>query len=337
MTIFDTSDRFRRSLLQGEEQAREEMTRAYGIAWSGIREELDRLTEQIQAALDSGLTVDTSYLLQRQRLQRLERVVIAQLQPWAAVATDTLTGQQRAMLRLGVRHAVGLLHVSEPSISLSFAQINAGALREMVGFAADGSPLRELLQSTTRFAADRVVDSLIRSVAVGLSPRQTAERIRDSLAAPLSRAQTLARTEMLRAYREATRQTYLANSDVVEGWVWHASLDARTCVACLAQHGSAHALDEPMQSHPNCRCAMLPQTPSWSSLGLAGLQEREPVATGEAWLRLQSAATQRRALGPRWDAWRRGELRLYEMTREVADRRWGTYRVERSLTELRLR
>jgi hypothetical protein len=37
-------------------------------------------------------------------------------------------------------------------------------------------------------------------------------------------------------------------------WWWQSSLDKKTCAFCIAMHGTAHPLGEPMVSHPNCRC-----------------------------------------------------------------------------------
>src|SRR5690606_16788234 len=75
------------------------------------------------------------------------------------------------------------------------------------------------------------------------------------------------RTEILNANREASRFTMQQNSNVVAEWVWYASIGT-CCGACLAKHGHTFPLDQPMQSHPSCRCAMVPRTDSWADLGI---------------------------------------------------------------------
>lgn len=67
------------------------------------------------------------------------------------------------------------------------------------------------------------------------------------------------RTEQMDIFRRAAILGYQANSDVVAGWQWEASLDDRTCCACIAMHGSEHPVDEVgPDGHPNCRCCAVP-------------------------------------------------------------------------------
>lgn len=67
------------------------------------------------------------------------------------------------------------------------------------------------------------------------------------------------RTEQMDIFRRATALSYQANADVVRGWQWEASLDDRTCCACIAMHGSEHPVDEVgPDGHPNCRCCAIP-------------------------------------------------------------------------------
>ena len=49
-------------------------------------------------------------------------------------------------------------------------------------------------------------------------------------------ALTIARTEMLRPYREVTQERF-KTSQMVETWTWLATLDRRTCPMCAAIPG----------------------------------------------------------------------------------------------------
>ncbi|MEO1959884.1 MAG: phage minor head protein, partial [Paracoccus sp. (in: a-proteobacteria)] len=148
-----------------------------------------------------------------------------------------------------------------------------------------------------------------------------------------SRATTIMRTESLRAYRHASRATYLANQDVLDGRVWNAHLDARTCVACALMDGTVHAIDATLDGHPRCRCAMIPRTKSWEDLGVKGVADtRPPVRSGKAWLESQPAHVQRAMMGrAKFNAWAAGQIDLDDMVARTYSPQWGTMRSERSL------
>jgi len=114
---------------------------------------------------------------------------------------------------------------------------------------------------------------IIRGIAIGDNPRTAASRmlirVNGHFNGGRNRALNLARTEMLDAHREASREQRKANADVLTGWTWVATLDARTCESCWSQHGSVHDVDEPGPlDHQQGRCTSVPTTKSWKDLGI---------------------------------------------------------------------
>src|SRR5512142_3157 len=66
-----------------------------------------------------------------------------------------------------------------------------------------GTPLADLLAELGPEASKAVRDVLITGLALGEGPRRIGARMRSAFAGNLYRAQSVARTEILRAYREA--------------------------------------------------------------------------------------------------------------------------------------
>jgi len=129
---------------------------------------------------------------------------------------------------------------------------------------------------------------LIRGVAVGDNPRETGRRmvarVRGAFDGGLVRATTVARTEVLDAYREASRASHTANSDVVSGYRWQATLDRRTCVACLAMNGETFGVTESGPAdHQNGRCARVPVLRSWRQLGISLDEPPDRFPDARAW------------------------------------------------------
>lgn len=143
-------------------------------------------------------------------------------------------------------------------------------------FLGEDSPLFDLVSSLPAKTAKAMYRELRTAVLTGQNPKLTARKIAAIGDISKNRALTIARTEQLRAYRQATAASYRA-SKVVTEWVWHASLDRRCCFACASLHGTVWPKDELMRNHPNCRCAMVPKTKSWADLGFPGVPETSPI------------------------------------------------------------
>jgi SPP1 gp7 family putative phage head morphogenesis protein len=155
-----------------------------------------------------------------------------------------------------------------------------------------------------------------------------------ALAGNMVRALTIARTETLGAYRSAAAITYRANSDVVESWTWQAALGS-ACEICIALHGQVFPLEEEQDTHPNCRCTMIPQTRTWESLGFPDAPEtRVELEPGPDWFARQPPAKQLRVLGPgKYAAYKRGEITLADLVQKTRSA-FGPGRHTRPLREL---
>ncbi len=119
---------------------------------------------------------------------------------------------------------------------------------------------------------------LVAGVAVGDNPRKAARemirRAEGGFNGGLTRALTIARTEMLDAHREAARGVDVANADLVTGWTWAATLDTRTCPSCWAMHGTVHDIEEQgPNDHQQGRCARIPNVKSWADMGFPNIAE----------------------------------------------------------------
>lgn len=144
---------------------------------------------------------------------------------------------------------------------------------------------------------------LAAGVAGGDNPRAVAARIvnlaRDPIDMGIHRALVIARTEMLDAHRSAARHVEQAHADVLAGWEWDASLDARTCGACLVMHGTVHPLEQAgPEGHQQCRCARVPVTKPWREPGFDVDEPESTTVDARVWFDAQPVRVQRSILGP---------------------------------------
>jgi SPP1 gp7 family putative phage head morphogenesis protein len=95
---------------------------------------------------------------------------------------------------------------------------------------------------------------------------------RPRASAAKSRADMIARTELMRAMNLAKADLLEANDDLVEDKKWLAADDARTCDDCMDMDGLTETeledqgFDTEMPAHPRCRCTWVPVLKTWKEL-----------------------------------------------------------------------
>lgn len=318
---------FRRNLLERDAETRRQVVEAYKLTWQGVRELLEEFLAKMALAQASGRPVRVSWLYEQKRLTELLRLVDAQVLSFSTTAAAIIATAQRVGIQIASGDALALIRAAGLPAAPAFP---SPALLEMIGQLQDGTPIARRIAESGEMVKTFIKKQLLVGVAAGTNPKEIGRRIARELNPQegygvLSSAVRLARTEVLRSHREASRETYAANGDVVRGWVWLSGRSARTCAACLAMDGKVFDTATPMGTHPQCRCVCLPY-----------LVIDPPVSdTGEAWLRGQDLDTQARVLGrsaPDYEAaraFRQGRVSLDDFVEERHSPVWGTSRTAR--------
>jgi SPP1 gp7 family putative phage head morphogenesis protein len=334
----------RRQLMRVERNGMSEMVRAYQAVLKRMYADLDALNARIDAARAAGDEVSRAWLARQDRyrtlIDQLEQHTLAYLDQ-ALTTTAALKGQA---VDLALSHAPKLAvaqmgaapRAAQASVEGAFDRLASRQLDEILRNSADGRPLGRLFHRIAPDTVQAARDSLANGIAQGHGPRRVAHDLRRATNLTVNRSLTIARTEMIGAYRQTASEMY-RKSSVVDGWTWHADLSGRTCPACLAMHGTRHATDETLDSHLNCRCTMLPETKRWADLGFDIPDGRQPIQTGAERLAAMGEADQLAILGRRrLDAYNAGEITLDDLVRTTRHQEWGTGRRAATLTEIGL-
>lgn len=291
-----------------------DLARAFDQAWLQVRDQFEALALEIATASVGGQVTRTQ-LVRSERFQ-------AGLAAFNQAITQALSGSvnQEALNRL-------LTLTDEFTVGMIRAQLTGSRRAELRNnlFRADPLQIIEAVQRTTEQitalhsplieeATQAVKREIIHAVTYGQNPRDAARRmvrgIEDRFNGGLARANTIARTEILDVHRRAAQQVEEQNTDVLGGWEWHASLDPKTCRACIAMHGTRHETTEQgPEGHQNCRCARVPVTKTWEELGFKGITEPASLTKdAEQWFEGLSEDDQRQLLGDAgFDAWLAGD------------------------------
>lgn len=333
--IYDEAEAFRRRLLKGELQA----TQTVIDHWRRIREAiLEQIKELAAIVLDPDADPADGRALERLVSQAGQ--IRQLLGEYAARVEADLAGIMLDVGQLGADQAETLVGLQLPPraalAGVLFDRLPREAVEQMVAAVTEG-PLRGLLASIGPEFIEDLQAVLVDGVGLGRSPRDTAQRLTQLADMPRWRALNIARTETMRAYREANRRTLTRNRRVVEGWRWSAALDSRTCPVCWAMHGTLFPVEATFGSHPSCRCAPVPATKSWSDLGVPDVQDgpQLQMTAGPELFARQPAYVQRAVLGPgKYAAWKDGRFDLADLVGIRQDATWGEVRFERPLAAL---
>lgn len=314
-------------------------------AYTGVRERLqerlDALIQRMEEATEAGEELSEGWLRQEARFRSLIEQVDTELAAYSDVAAPVIRAAQAGSVAAAGSHAEALTRAAlgkapaEAVASVAWNKLPTEAVETLVGFASDGSPLRDLLAEIEPQARERLERGLVEGVATGRNPRQIARQVAPGIDGFRHRVETIARTEHMRAYREASRQSYLANADTVTGWTWTSAADRRTCPACFAMHGTLHTVDEVLDDHPRGRCSMAPSVRSLAEIvGDPSIPDTRPViAKGEDLFAALPAEQQQEILGPLYEPWQAGKIPFSAFVTQDSDPRWGTMRRASSVAE----
>lgn len=105
--------------------------------------------------------------------------------------------------------------------------------------------------------ASTAAEVVAQGVAEGRPTDALTQDLRQRLSVVKSRAETIARTESLRAYHEASNSYYAAQG--IELVSWYTTADDRSCQVCSPRAGRIYRRqDVKLPIHPRCRCMAAP-------------------------------------------------------------------------------
>jgi SPP1 gp7 family putative phage head morphogenesis protein len=209
------------------------------IVQDGLAAEIERLAK---AGLITPYQVGRSAEYQALLAQANRLVEI-----FANDAVAIISNEQKAFAALG--WAPALAGVDWVSRSLPVQ-----AILNMIGRCQDGSSLYDMLMKNYPDVIGKITDTLIRSTAMGIGPRETARLMAKDADVLGWKVLRIARTEQLNVFRAASLENYKRFG--IGQWEWLAQPDA--CEECLSENGSIHDVDDIMDTHPSCRCCELP-------------------------------------------------------------------------------
>jgi len=316
-------------------------------AYGALQSDADALALKIAAQIARGEVPSEDWLLRQPAYQRLQAQLAGYLDDLGVQVNQLTTDGVPVVVQSAIETAKDAALIAsgaavtgtQIAIESAFDVIPLDELLQLV--ISDRNPeLQTLLASFGSDGGTNLQRELVSAVARGVSPRDLRKTLADILQITHARALTISRTEILRASRNAQLLSY-ERSGVVTEWVWHTNVTADSCIACILMHGTVHPFDEPMTTHPNCKCAMVPKTKSWAEINptLANLPDtRVEIESGEDAFRKLPEKAQKNILTPSvWNLWHNGSASFADLVTPYSHPTYGAFNLPATLREIRQR
>ena len=333
MPVIQTAERNRRELLAREGAAVGRLADAYRILSTSLQDKIRTLELEVSAMGSAGtLSVD--------KVQRLTvygsllEQVGEELTRFGIIADNELRVSSRYAIDTGLQHSQRLVQSYfdfNPNLTKAFAvswdNLPVEAIEKMLGFLGTGSPLHSsLLNALSANGVSVFENTLLEGIGLGYNPNKVARLAQQALGQPLTWAINTVRTAQMYAYREATRSNYIANSDIVEGWVWYTQLNGVACLSCVNNHGRRFDLGVPLNDHHLGRCVALPYLPD--KFGIT----QPTYEDGETYFNSLPESQRIQRMGrAKYMAYQAGEFRFSELSEVYANDVYGDMQKEASL------
>lgn len=224
------------------------------------------------------------------------------------------------------------------SIGVRWNYVDPEAVMKAVEFTGTDA-WRAQLEQYQQGISEQVRAIAIRGIVSGQGPLTIAADVRAAVAnIPAYRANSIMRTTQLESYRAAVAENQLANSDILMEQIRIAALDDRTCLACIALHGTIMPIGEVVEDHENGRCTSV--TRLKGELGDLIFQQfvgSDPVTfkTGEEWFSVLPKARQREIAGDAaYNALKANEVILQDFVQHHTSEVFGSMIHQASLADI---
>jgi len=218
----------------------------------------------------------------------------------------------------------GLSDAELATIGIRWNTPDPEAVNLLVNY-ADSAAWADELAKYGPSVLDVVNNQAILGIFNGWNPVKTAELIREAAEGlSISQAENLMRTLQLTSYRSSSAIHSGANADIITRRIRVAVLDDRTCMSCIALHGSELRPGQRVDDHHRGRCDALDEVVGFP----------RTVQSGEEWFASQPEERQLIIAGPgKLEALRSGRATMRDFVHEYEDPVFGRMVREGSLKE----
>lgn len=294
-----------------------------GSVQSGmVAQRLKELEAEAIRLAESGDKLSSTNPVLRALTADLDNVLIQNAQAINGVGGDVQANGVTLAQSL-TKQLAGMDTAAAQRIGIVWNQPDPQAVNLLVN-TVDGPGWANTLRGYPQQVLDTINNQAVRGVIEGWHPSRTAQMISEMVnGVPLSQADNLMRTLHLQSYRGATAINQQANADIITRIIRAAVLDDRTCLCCIALHGTELRVGERVDDHHRGRCGPLTD--------VVGLPPKQ-IESGADWFNGLTEERQRIIAGhANFEALKAGAVQLRDFVQVYQDEAFGLMVREASL------
>lgn len=236
-TLKSQANKSRKRLAGREQSFEHELNRRYKALFAVLSALLAALLRQAKKESPSEV---------RRRFESFKKQLAKELEAFTNWARLESSRAADRAAREAIAQAAKLLEIEPEMPEISQRQLD--------------KTIAEKHQKFEAKTTDNLVSFVLAAAALSVGANVVLQRFRrrffDSENTPLyaNALKSVYRTETFAAKREAERKVYFEND--VRLWEWFAEPDA--CPFCKERDGKVYPTSETFDTHPNCRCSLLP-------------------------------------------------------------------------------
>lgn len=294
--------------------------------WQAVQVRLESLYTRLYQQLEA-VQADSTAPMSAARLRDLEitQQAIAETllltdvvgQQWA----EMIEQRQREVIQQGESDANRMLEVAGIMAGLFLVLPAAwrtllGDPSAILGTVTSGSSLSALIKQRIAEAVGSAVDAAITGITAGKPLQDVIGSILKELGQIANSGAIIGATETNRPYRYTLAEIFKLTQAPLVGYRRVATLDERTCLACIMADGRFYKIGQTFEEHVRGRCILVPVFP--------GQEASAPWKKGEDWFRDLPASTQQQMMGPaRYDKWKNGDFDLQDLITVITHPEYG--------------
>lgn len=151
-------------------------------------------------------------------------------------------------------------------IAIDFKLVRPEMIKSAINTPMDGKMYSSRIWDNQTKMINILRDNLTEGMEQGYDIKKLAQNISDTMGSSAYNSMRLVNTETARVVNSAQTEIY-KNSGVVEKVMWSSTIEGNTCDDCASRDGEMYDLDNapsiPEDSHPNCRCCLIPVVDGW--------------------------------------------------------------------------
>lgn len=300
---------------------------------------LEQLSQDLASTITSGSVTEFQF----ERLSLIKRDIDALISAAISELNDQLMLDINDLAKYESQFTTKLLNsmitidAASVTVEQAMSVITSTPMRLTTTQGVDVLTIDQAIAGFSRAAARDVTTVIQTGIIEGQTSTQIAKKVSDMVdTRTQAQASALVRTTLNHTGTMAREATYQANSDILEGEIYTATLDGRTTLECASLDGNIYSIGQGPQPpiHWGCRSVRIPKVKdefTLSSLTGKRASVDGPVdarTTFPGWFSRQSADFQKEYLGlDRYKLYKKGGLKL--------DRFIDDFGVEYSIDDLR--